>query len=158
DITGAFTDYVRVDNLTTGQTLASATLAYTAGTLAAGGTSATRQYTFTLPAGSAGAGQIKVTVTTDYFDNVFEYSTSHAAAEANNTTSTTVTANVAPQPDLVVTSVTPTATAATFGSSLGVSWQVLNAGTLQAVGPWNDTIYLSPHATFDGSAVALATL
>src|SRR5262249_31023367 len=61
-------------------------------------------------------------------------------------------------PDLVVSSVTPSAASARFGDTLGLSWTVTNLGGADATGPWKDSIYLSKETTLGAGAIPLATL
>src|SRR5262249_5913531 len=71
---GSFSDSSAIRNLSTGQTLGTATVAYDAtarGAIAAGG-SASQQYSFRLPDGNPGVGTIQFTVTTDSTNQVFE--------------------------------------------------------------------------------------
>ena len=58
-------------------------------------------------------------------------------------------------PDLVVNSVTPSASSADFGDTLGVSWNVTNNGTAGATGPWTDNVYLSTTPTRGAGAIFL---
>ncbi len=100
---GSFTDQVVVTNTTTGSVLATGYVPYNAasqGNLAAGA-SATQQYTFSLPNGDPGVGQIQFTVTADYDQNV-----STPAGEPNDTATLTETSTLAPYPDLVTSGVT----------------------------------------------------
>ena len=95
---GNWYDHVVIKNTSTGQTLADATLYYDAsqlGNLAAFTGLKARSYSFRLPDGDPGVGNITAAVTVDSNDNMFEYGTSHAAAEANNTGSTSVMSTLA---------------------------------------------------------------
>ncbi len=139
-------DLVQVKNLTTGQTLVSAT-PYYSDTLAAGG-SAARTYTFPLPNGTAGAGQLQVTVTTDYYNNVFEYNAA-GTAESNNTATTTVTSTVAAYPDLTVANLTA---AASTAGLVTVGWSDSNGGTAPVSAGFTDSVVLTDAKT--GQTVA----
>ncbi|MCA9310586.1 MAG: hypothetical protein KDA21_05220, partial [Phycisphaerales bacterium] len=55
-------------------------------------------------------------------------------------------------PDLVVTSVTAPSEAP-VGSDITVNWTVGNNGNVDAMGTWEDRIYLSADANFDGEGV-----
>ena len=163
DVTASFNDLVEIDNLTTGQTLITATVPYdvtTLGPLAAGSSSTVRHFPFTLPAGAAGTGQLRIIVTTDSGESVFEYSTSHQAALANNVATTTVTSTAIQTqlPVLAVQAVTPSASSAQFGGPLGVSWTVTNLGGSAASGAWLDAIYLSTSQVLDGGAMLMGTV
>ena len=82
DVTKAYYDHVTVVNLSTSPatTLASADVYYDAtqpnAAVKAGGSTPQRQYTFTLPNGATGVGSLQVTVTTDYYNYVYEYNAS----------------------------------------------------------------------------------
>src|SRR5262249_25315693 len=104
---GSFTDLITVTNATTGEVLTEGAVYYDAaanGPLAAGA-SQPQQFTFRLPAGASGAGDIRVTVTTDYYDEIGE-DNADGTAEANNDASVTVTSALAPYPDLQVRNLT----------------------------------------------------
>ena len=64
--------------------------------LAAGATSATQSFPFTLPDGAAGTGDIRVTVTTDSGQTIKEYDSSGNPAYGNNTASIDVTSQQGP--------------------------------------------------------------
>ena len=84
-------DLVQVVNTTTGQTIASATVLQNVGTGSlAVGASVGGSYSFNLPAGNAGAGALAITVTADYYNNVYEM-TGTAAGKNNNSTTVNVT-------------------------------------------------------------------
>src|SRR5207253_1135232 len=126
---GDWTDRVTVVNTTTGQTLATAAVPYSSagnGNVPAGGVSAPRAFTFRLPDGPAGAGSLAITVTADANNNVFE-SNPAGTGELNNSASTTAQSTLGPYPALSVTAVTVPA-AATFNTSVSVTWTVLNSG------------------------------
>jgi hypothetical protein len=140
-VSGSFTDYVTVVNTTTGQTLASGFVAYnetTSGAIAAGG-SAPQQYSFTLPNGNHGVGQIKMSVTTDYYNAIFEYNSS-GTAESNNTSSITVPSTLALYPDLQVTALATTPTSPESGQTLTVSWDDSNTGNAPVTGSFVDDV------------------
>ncbi|AFY47683.1 CARDB domain-containing protein,putative collagen-binding protein,Calx-beta domain-containing protein,subtilase family protease [Nostoc sp. PCC 7524] len=62
------------------------------------------------------------------------------------------------RPDLTVTSVTPGANPAEFGSSLDISWVIANNGLRETTGGWTDRIYLSSDATLSGDDLLLSSL
>ena len=70
--------------------------------LAVGATSGTQSFPFTLPNGTPGTGDIRVTVTTDSGQTVKEFDANGNAAYGNNTSSTDATSTLATSPDLVV--------------------------------------------------------
>lgn len=142
---GVWYDRVEVINTTTQQTLISESVLYDPavvgnGNITAGGSKA-RQFTFTLPNGSAGAGQLLISVTTDGSQLIRESNTD-GTGEANNTSTTTATATLAAYPDLIVASITAPATVVA-GETITVSWVVQNQGTATANGSWTDHLYLS---------------
>src|SRR5207244_6268226 len=95
-----------------------------------------------LPAAPRGVGPIAFTVTTDNYNQVFEYN-ADGTAESNNTASVTVTSALGPAPDLQVSglSVEP-ATGLQSGSRLVVHWNDANTGTGAAPGSWSDSVTL----------------
>src|SRR5262249_6173027 len=83
-----------------------------------------------------GAGSIQVTVTTDYYNNLFEYNTAgpggSSTAESNNTASTTVASALAPYPDLQVANLAVSPASGTqiqSGGAVLVAWADSNSGT-----------------------------
>ncbi len=164
-VTGAFTDHVVVKNLTTGLTLATADLPYdpTAagnGPIAVGG-SVARAFNYTLPLGSAGAGQIQVTVTTNDYNQVFEYNTAGpggtSTATSNNTPPpVSVTAALAPYADLAASNVNAPTRIVGDPAQITVGWTVTNQGTSPGtVASWVDAVIASPdNNPADGQTLA----
>ena len=154
-VNGPFSDYVTVVNTTTGQSVASAIVSYDEGTSGpiAAGSSAAQQYTFTLPDGNPGVGQLQVTVTTDYYNQIYE-SNSSGTAETNNTSSTTTTSSLAPYPDLQVTGLSTTPSSPQSGQPMTVDWNDANAGAAPVSGSFSD--YLTVVNTTTGQTVASA--
>jgi subtilase family serine protease len=133
---GSWYDQVQVVNTTTNQTLLTTAVYYNntiAGNLSAGATTSPRSYSFTLPNGTAGVGQLQVSVTTDIYNNIFEYNAA-GTAETNNTTTTTASSTLAPYPDLAVSNVSTSALAGP-GQTVPVTWTVTNSGNATATGP-----------------------
>src|SRR5205807_234952 len=60
-------------------------------------------------------------------------------------------------PDLVVGGVSLSATSASFGDTLTVSWKVVNTGAAPAQGPWTDNVYLSPSPALGTDAILLGS-
>jgi YD repeat-containing protein len=142
---GSFTDQVVVTNTTTDKILATSYVQYNApsqGNLAAGA-STTQQYTFSLPDGDPGVGQIQITVTADYYQNV-----STPAGEPNDTATLTRTSTLAPYPDLVPSNVTGTSTAYP-GEQTSVDWTLTNSGSATATGPWAEQVLLATDSAGD---------
>jgi len=152
-VTGSFVDHVVIQNVTTGKTLGTQDVAYDP---AAGGNgpigagqSRTRQLSFTLPQGTAGAGQIQVTLTTDNYNQVFEWNQAGtggtSTAESNNTATQTVTAALAPYADLAASAVSAPSLTVGDPAQVTVSWTVTNQGTGPGtVGTWTDAVIVSP--------------
>jgi protocatechuate 3,4-dioxygenase beta subunit len=136
---GSFTDQVVITNTTTDDILATGYVQYNAASLGnlAAGASTTQQYTFSLPNGDPGVGQIQFTVTADYDQNV-----STPAGEPNDTATLTETSTLAPSPELVPSDVTGTATA-NPGESTSVNWTLTNSGSATASGPWTEQVLLA---------------
>src|SRR5262249_12571938 len=129
-VLSSFRDYLQVDNLTTGQTLLTVPVVYdvnSSGAIPAAGMSPLRQYSFVLPDGLAGTGTLRVTVTTNYYGDIFEYSTSHAAAVANNASSITATSTLAPYPDLQVANLAISPASPQSSGLVTVSWNDRNS-------------------------------
>ena len=132
-----FYDRVTIVNTTTGQSYPAADIKYDPASAGNGTIGATefrpRQYLFTLPPGNAGTGDIKVTVTADYYQQVFEYNTAGAGgantAESNNTANVTTTAAPAPYPNLVASDVTAPASTVGDPAEVTITWKVTNSGT-----------------------------
>ena len=142
-ISSSFSDYITVLNNTTGQTVASAVIPYnegSAGPIAAGDFAA-QQYTFNLPDGAPGVGQLVVTVTTNYNDAVYEYNSS-GTAETNNTSSVSTTSTLANYADLVVApnSLTVTPSSPQSGGSVTVTWMDENQGDGAVNGAFTDSV------------------
>jgi len=139
-VTGSFTDAITVTNLTTGQTLVTATVPYDASTRGpiAGGSSAVQQYSFTLPAASPGAGQIQISVTTNSNNAILERN-STGTAQSNNSATIIVSSALA-APDLQVTGLTTSPTSPQSGNTVTVQWNDSNTGNLPALGSFTDRV------------------
>src|SRR5208337_913803 len=149
-VNGAFTDSVLV------QKVNGATLTYiTSGTvsgnpsLGIGATSGTQSFPFTLPNGTPGTGDIRVTVTTDSGQTIKEYDSHGNPAYGNNTASTDVTATLAPSPDLVVQNIVVNGGSTSPvlpNQTIPVTWNDYNQGTVAANGTWIDQVFLASNA------------
>ena len=146
-VTGSFTDAISVTNLTTGQTLVTATVPYdaTARGPIAGGSSAAQQYSFTLPAASLGAGQIQISVTTNSNNAILERN-STGTAQSNNSATIIVSSALA-APDLQVTGLTTSPTSPQSGSTVTVQWNDSNTGNLSALGSFTDHVTVTNTTT-----------
>ena len=142
----------RVTNTTTGNVLATGYVQYNAASLGnlAAGAAVTQQYTFSLPNGDPGVGQIQFTVTADYDQNV-----STPAGEPNDTATLTETSTLAPYPELVPSDVTATATA-NPGEQTTVDWTLTNSGPATATGPWTEQVFLATDSAGDNPTLLAA--
>ncbi len=166
-VNGAFIDHVVIQNTTTGKPLGTQDVPYdpTAsgnGPIAAG-QAISRQIGFTLPQGTPGAGQIQVTVTTDYYNQVFEWNEAGpggtSTAESNNSTSQTVTASLAPYADLAASAVSAPSLTIGDPAQVTVGWTVTNQGNGPGtVATWTDAVIASPDDDpTDGTTIAQFT-
>ncbi len=149
---GSFSDQIVIKNTTTGDVLATANVLYNAtssGNLAAGAT-VTQQYSFTLPNGGAGVGQIEFTVTADFNQNV-----STPAGEPNDTVTLTETSTLAPYAELVPSSITAPASVDP-GAQTSVAWTLTNSGSAAATGPWTEQVFLATDASGDNRTLLAA--
>src|SRR5207249_741817 len=111
------------------------------------GGSHANQYSYTLPDGPRGAGNIEVTVVADGNNNLFEYNVANTA-EANNSAVVTTTASLAAYSDLQVANLrTEPASGIVSGSIVTVRWDDANAGTGATSGSWTDSIRVVNTAT-----------
>ncbi len=157
---GSWYDNVTVVNTTTGQTLVNSNPTYSSQSISAGG-STPRSYSFSLPNGTPGVGQLSITVTADAGTSLLEYNSS-GQIDTNRSANITAQATLAPYPNLVAATVSAPATTV-LGQAVTVSWTDVNQGTAAATGTWSDGIYLyaSPtdtHPTFVGGATLTGTL
>src|SRR5262249_35292479 len=138
------TDGVVVRNLTTGETILSASAVYDAdqeGSIGSGA-SRSRQLVLDLPDGPRSVGQLEFTVTTDLNNEVPEFNPP-AAAEDNNSAAVIRESTLAPYPDLQVAGLTTEpATGIHAGSDVVVHWQITNAGNRSAGKSWSDSVIL----------------
>ena len=109
------------------------------GSLAAG-QSLAGQFSFTLPAGFPGVGQLAITVSTDSTNAPKEFNAS-GVLDTNRSATLTAQSTLAPYPDLEPTEVTAP-THAIVDQRVTVQWSDQNVGDATAGGPWTDTIYL----------------
>ena len=139
-----FNDTITVTNQTTGQTLLNTQLFYDP--TAAGnapiqpGQEIARHIGFTLPDGSAGAGQLLVSVTTNSTNSIAE-ANAGGTASTNNNANITVTSALAPYPDLQVTGLQLNPSGILFaGQNMTVLWNDANTGNGPTPGSWTDTV------------------
>ena len=142
-VNASFNDYVLVQKVV-GSTYTTIASGYVDGnaTLAAGATSGTQSFPFTLPDGASGVGNLVVTVTTDYGQTVKEYDGSGNSAYANNTSSTTATSTLANYADLIVStgSLIVTPASPQSGNTETVTWSDKNQGDGAVNAAFNDYV------------------
>ena len=154
-------DRIVVRNLTTGETLLEALQAFDPEPGVGGpgvGQSLPRSFTFALPSGARGAGQIEIQVTTDAGAVVAEVDASGASAEGNNSSTLTLTSASVTYPDLRASTLQAPG-AARGGNSVPLQWTVTNAGPVGTTQYWSDRIVLSDDALIgDADDIVLATV
>ncbi|NLS91835.1 MAG: hypothetical protein GXX96_06600, partial [Planctomycetaceae bacterium] len=136
-----FVERLVVRNLSTSNTLLDVTLPLDPavdGSLAAGA-SIDRQHAFTLPHGLAGTGQLQVTVTTDWADDIFELN-AQGNAEQNNVATITVTAVLATYPDLTIHDLSVVPAEPRSGDQMAVRWRIENQGDGPADQAFSDRV------------------
>ena len=129
----SLTERIVVRNTDTGGTLLSTTLplAVSAGDPIGVGEVVPRQLLFDLPDGIPGAGNINVSVTTDWQNQVVESFTGNTA-ETNNTAEGNFASLLPPYPDLIVENLSATPTTLLTGETLTLGWDIGNIGTAAA--------------------------
>ena len=156
---GTWQDHVVVRNATTGQVLISQNVPYDPtvagnGNIEAGGSRA-REMAFILPDGTAGVGDIEVTVTADGNNNVFEYNAA-GTAETNNSAVAAVTSTIASYPDLTVANISvDPPSGVTSGSTVNVHWNDVNAGAESTPVGWTDKVVIQNLTTGETLATLL---
>src|SRR5262249_7237313 len=116
------------------------------GPIAAGG-SVARRLEFTLPDGTAGAGDFQITVVTDWYGQVFEHDDPAPGGPSrayNHAASTTVTAALAPYPPLGTSAVPPPARPVAAPARVPVGGTVPNPAPRPTAASWVDAVVLSP--------------
>ena len=138
-----WSDLVTVVNTTTGETLLSTLVSYDPskdGAVAAG-LGGAMQAEFTLPDGVRGVGDLRVTVTTDYWNNVREGNDT-GDAESNNGAEITVTATLAPYVDLTVQNITVNPLRPQSSRQVTITWEDHNVGDLASNANWYDRVLI----------------
>ncbi len=156
----SWNDQVTITNMTTGTTLTNVSVPYNAapsasGPIAAGGAHL-QQYSFTLPGGTAGTGQIQFTVVVNANQAVFESNAGNTAS-SNNSASIIQPSALGNYPDLQVTGllVTPSS-GLQSGGGLTVNWNDSNTGTAAAATSWVDSLLIQNKTT--GQTLGTVTL
>ncbi|MBS0197236.1 MAG: hypothetical protein JSR77_10805 [Planctomycetes bacterium] len=155
-ISASWTDYVEVRNLTTGQVVGGGYVSAPANVLASGGTGPQRTFTFRLPDGAPGVGQLRATVTTDIYNNIPEYNAS-ATAEQNSAQSGTIQSTLNPRPDLIVTSAAVPSSAYT-DTLVELTVRFRNTGASAVSGPWAYTVYSTTNGVLEDTAEPFTTI
>ncbi len=139
-----FYDNVTVVNQTTSQTLVNQQVYYDPTQNGNGaiqpGQQRARSYQFTLPNGTAGVGQLQVTVTTNS-TVAFQEANTAGTASTNNSATLTTTSTLAPYPDLQVTNLAvQPASGVQSGTTLMVSWSDANTGNGAVNASFDDNV------------------
>lgn len=137
-ISKSFYDQIVITNTSTGQNLLSTTSYYNEaanGSIGASGTAA-QSFTFTLPNGAPGIGNIQVVINADVYGQVFQ-----VASTSGRTASTKVASTAAPYPDLQVANlaVAPSSNILS-GDTLTISWNDANNGNGSVTGAYTDSL------------------
>jgi hypothetical protein len=111
-----------------------------AGVVAPGGT-ASRSLSFTLPDSTNAVGNLRVTVTADFYDSVYEY-VAGRNAETNNVATANASVALAQYPDLHVAALSVAPASPVSGDSLAVNWRLTNAGSAPVTGSFQDRVVL----------------
>ena len=135
---GAWYDQITVVNTTTGQTIYSGQ-SYYSGNSETPGSSVARSVGFTLPNGTAGVGQLSISVTVNSTGSLYEYNAT-GTATSNDTSTATATSTLGGYPDLVVSGVGLSLSAPVSGQTVAVDWTDNNSGTAAANGGWYDHV------------------
>ncbi len=134
-------DQIIVSNLTTGAQLLNTVLYYNptvSGPIAAGAAQV-RSVNFTLPNGSAGVGNLQITVIADVYNNQYEFNAG-GTAENNNRATANVASVLAAYPDLQITGLTVTNAAIQSGGVVGLTWLDSNAGAGAVSNAFSDRV------------------
>jgi hypothetical protein len=140
-VTASFSDLLQVMNVTTGQTLLTTAVTYNeaaSGPVAAGA-GAGQTYQFQLPDGIAGAGQLRITVTTNINNSIFEYN-SAGTAQSNNIASILTSSTIAPYPDLQVQNLAVSPASLQSGGLIKITWADANTGAAAIGNSFSDLI------------------
>ena len=151
-----WTDRLIVTNTTTGAIIDQERLDSGVLALAANGKLA-RHITLTLPAGTAGVGDLQISVTTDV-DNTLGESNPTGTATSNNSASITATSQLAVYPDLAASDVVATPGGDyTPGANVTITWTTTNQGNA-ATGALGWTEQLIVRNTTTGHQIATASV
>lgn len=149
---GVFYDRVIVRNTNTAEVLLNTALPYNPASAGSGpippGNARAREQRFDLPDGARSVGRLEITVTADTFNQLVEHN-GGGTGEANNSSQTQVVIAAAPYPDLVVTNIVAPA-AGLPGQQVPFIWTIRNVGTVPAIGPWSDQLFLSADNVIGG--------
>ncbi|MDP2106146.1 MAG: Ig-like domain-containing protein, partial [Desulfobulbaceae bacterium] len=129
---GYFYDRVNVYNVTTSTNLGNWDFWYDGRSSAnniAVGASIARSHSITLPDGPSAVGELRFTVTTDIYSQLFERTTAGVSGDNNNSASVTQTSTLASYADLRVENLIVTPTAPESGHVITIAWNDANHGT-----------------------------
>ena len=143
---GGWYDNVTVVDTTTGQMLLNANPTFGGNNIPAGGSTA-RSYSFTLPNGAAGVGQLSITITADAGTYLLEYN-KQGAIDTNRSATISAQSTLGAYPDLHATAVAvDPSSVLQSGGSLTVDWNDSNVGSASADGGWYDQVQVVNTAT-----------
>ncbi|HLF95978.1 MAG TPA: CARDB domain-containing protein, partial [Methylococcaceae bacterium] len=160
-----FSDRITVINRTRGETLLNTSLAYNPADPGAGligpGEYRSRIFTFRLPDGIRGAGDIEIRVVADQnasgYGSLFENNAGNTA-ESNNAATVQTLSTAVPYADLRVDMFSAPATGV-GGEPIAVAWTVANRGQAGIAVDWNDQVIFSNDAVIgDGDDVVIGTI
>ncbi|MEF8723661.1 MAG: CARDB domain-containing protein [Candidatus Accumulibacter delftensis] len=143
-------DRLIVRNLSSGETLLDVALPYNIALIGnaalAPDASVARSYTFQLPEGLRGSGQIEVEVRADQNaagqGSLVEYTAAGDGGESNNSARLAFTAAARPYADLAVGSLSAPSSGR-GGETITLEWTVLNQGSIASGPQWSDLVVLS---------------
>ena len=151
----SWSDRIVVRNLDTNEIIGNILLDDTGGALSAGA-ERQRQTTITLPEGNRGVGRIGFTVSVDVGNAIAEENAA-GSAETNNSATVTVTSELAPFVDLVVSGVTPEPSFGWApGDAVTLRWTTTNAGNRAT--PTGFAERVTVRNASSGQQIALVTL
>lgn len=146
-VSGSFYQRITVTNQVTGATVLDQ-LTYRNGAASGAigaGSSATNALEFRLPDGAQGVGTFTVSVTTDYYSQVFERNLA-GTAESNNTAQTNLVTTLASYGDLVASNVSVLPANPVSGDLLTINWQTANQGN-KTVGAFSERLEIINQTT-----------
>ncbi len=158
-VNASFSDYVLVQRVNADNSLTYIASGTVAGNSSLGVNATSAQtFSFAMADGASGVGNMRITVTTDYYQTVKEYDASGNPAYGNNSASTTFTSTLANYADLVVKSgslgVTPASPQS--GNQVTVTWNDQNIGDAAVNASFSDYV-LVQRVNADNSLTYIAS-